>query len=198
MVIRRDGLAFAAAFLCCIMILGCGGLRYSQLAPEAADFRPKIIGVLPVDVGTYEEARGIVDDIIAGELVGRKWFQNVIPAESMRRRLLTGEEARSVAQEYVAKLKTVSFSDPELSRKLGELLQVEAFLIVNVDYWQYTVENKERRAKVGMSIKMIDSQSGVIMWRASHHEIETYKWVKPELSKVAKKLVSMMVDEMPH
>jgi hypothetical protein len=195
---KKNAWVYGATVLSFLLILGCGGLRYSQLAPEAKDFRPKKVGVLPADVGTYEEARGVIDDIIAGELVRRKWFQDVVAADTISRQLQANEDLRKAVMEYVAKLKTVNFSDPELSKRIGELLQVEAFLVVNVDYWQYTMENKEKLAKVGMGLKMIDANTGIIMWKASHHETETYKWIKPELSKVAKKLASMMIDEMPH
>jgi len=181
-----------------LMIIGCGGLRYSQVAPEAKDIHPKRIGVLPADVGTYEEARGIIDNVIAGDLAKRKWFQDVVAADSFSRQLQANEELRKIVMDYVAKLKTVNFSDPELSKRIGELAQVDAFLVVNVDYWQYTMENKEKLAKVGMGIKMIDVNTGTVLWKASHHEDETYKWIKPELTKVAKKLASMMIDEMPH
>lgn len=186
------------AALCFILILGCGGLRYSQLAPEAEAFRPKTIAVLPADVGTHEEVRGVIDEIIAGELVGRGWFQNVVAADAVSRLFQVNEEMKMVVREYLAKLKTVNFSDPELSQKIGRMMQVEAFLVVSVDYWQYTMENKENLAKVGMGVNMIDAVSGVVMWKASHHETETYKWIKPELPKMAKKLAGMMMDEMPH
>ncbi|MDO9558491.1 MAG: hypothetical protein Q7I89_02270 [Syntrophales bacterium] len=195
---KKNAWVYGATVLSFLLILGCGGLRYSQSAPEAKDFRPKKIGLLPADVGTYEEARGVIDDIIAGELVKRKWFQDVVAADTISRQFQVNEEMRKVVVEYVAKLKTVNYSDPELSRRIGELMQVEAFLVVNVDYWQYTMENKDKLAKVGMGLKMIDADTGIVMWKASHHEIETYKWIKPELSKVAKKLAGMMIDEMPH
>ena len=195
---KKNAWVYGATVLSFLLILGCGGLRYSQSAPEAKDFRPKKIGLLPADVGTYEEARGVIDDIIAGELVKRKWFQDVVAADTISRQFQVNEEMRKVVVEYVAKLKTVNYSDPELSRRIGELVQVEAFLVVNVDYWQYTMENKDKLAKVGMGLKMIDADTGIVMWKASHHETETYKWIKPELSKVAKKLAGMMIDEMPH
>lgn len=195
---KKNMWVYGSAVLFLLLILGCGGLRYSQVAPEAKDFRPKIIGVLPADVGTFEEARGVMDDILAGELVKRKWFQDVVAADSISRQLQANEDLRKTVMEYVAKLKTVNFSDPELSKRIGKLAKVEAFLVVNVDYWQYTMENKEKLAKVGMGLKMIDVNTGIVMWKASHHEIETYKWIKPELSKVAKKLAGMMIDEMPH
>jgi len=195
---KRDIWGYCATALFLLMIVGCGGLRYSQLAPEAKDFRPKKIGLLPADVGTYEESRGVIDDIIAGELVKRKWFQDVVAADTVSRQLQTNEDLRKAVMEYMAKLKTVNFSDPELSKTIGRIVSVDAFLIVNVDYWQYTMENKEKIAKVGIGIKMIDAGTGIVMWKASHHETETYKWIKPELSKVAKKLAAMMIDEMPH
>jgi hypothetical protein len=195
---KKNAWVYGATVLYFLLILGCGGLRYSQLAPEAKDFRPKIVGVLPADVGTYEEARGVIDDIIAGELVRRKWFQDVVAADTISRQLQANEDLRKAVMEYLAKLKTVNFSDPELSKKIGELSQVEAFLVVNVDYWQYTMEDREKIAKVGMGFKMIDASTGIVMWKASHHETETYKWIKPELSKVAKKLAGVMINEMPH
>lgn len=195
---KKNIWGYCATAMFLFMILACGGLRYSQLAPEAKDFRPKKIGLLPVDVGTYEEARGVIDDIIAGELVKRKWFQDVVAADTVSRQLQANEELRKAVTEYVAKLKTVNFSDPELSKIIGRIVSVDAFLIVNVDYWQYTMENKDKIAKVGMGVKMIDAGTGVVMWKASHHEIETYKLFKPELAKVAKKLATVMIDEMPH
>ena len=195
---RKNAWVYGATVLSLLLILGCGGLRYSQLALEAKDFSPKKVGVLPADVGTYEESRGVIDDIIASELVRRKWFQDVVAADSISRQLQANEDLRKAVMEYVAKLKAVNFSDPELSKRIGELSQVEAFLVVNVDYWQYTMEDREKLAKVGMDIKMIDANTGIIMWKASHYETETYKWIKPELSKVAKKLAAVMIDEMPH
>lgn len=194
---KRIGI-YAAAGLFLLAVMGCGGLRYSQVAPEAKDFRPKNVGVLPADVGTYEEARGVLDDIVAGELVKRKWFENVAAGHTVSRQYTVNDELRRVVMDYLAKLKAVNFSDPEMSRKIGELVQVDAFLIVNLDYWQYTTEDGDKVAKVGMGLKFIDAASGVIMWKASHHETEKYRWVKPELAKVAKKLTAVMIDEMPH
>lgn len=195
---RKKAWVFGAIVLVFLMIMGCGGLRYSQVAPEAKDIHPKRIGVLPVDVGTYEEARGVIDETIAGDLVKRKWFQDVVAADTIGRQFLANEELRKIVLDYVAKLKTVNFSDPELSKKIGAMAQIDAFVVVNLDYWQYTMENKEKLAKVGIGIKMIDVNTGTVLWKASHHENETYMWIKPELAKVAKKLVSVMIDEMPH
>jgi hypothetical protein len=192
--IRYAGLAILLTLAFC----GCGGLLYSQTAPEARDFHPQRIGVLPVDVGPYEEAEGVVDDIIAGELVKRKWFQSVTAAGTGRGGFESGEDSKKAVSEYLAKLKALSFSDAELSGRIGEMVQADALLIVRVDFWQYTTDSKDKFAKVGMGIDMVDAKSGKILWKASHHLMEDYWVMKPELPAIAKKLAAKMISEMPH
>jgi hypothetical protein len=179
-------------------LVGCGGIRYSHVAPEAKDFHPKRIGVLSADVGTYEEARGVIDQIIAGVLIDTKWFTDVVAADAISRQMQYSEELRKVFLDYISKLRAVSYSDPDLSRKFGEMIKVDAFLLVNVDYWNYTKENDDKVAKVVMGVRMIDAASGKIMWNAGHHEVEAYILMKPALPDVAKSLVKRMTREMPH
>ena len=181
-----------------VTLFGCGGLRYSQVAPEAKNFHPKAVGVLPVDVGTYEEARGVIDQVIAGVLVDTQWFTDVVAADTISNQLQSNEELRKVYLDYISKLKAVNFSDPEMSKKIGEISKVDAFLVINVDYWNYTKENEKKVAKVGIGIKMIDASSGKIIWKAGHHEAEDYMLIKPKLPGVAKDLVKKMIKEMPH
>ena len=180
-----------------LVFSGCGGLRYSQVAPEAKNFHPKRVGIMPVDVGTYEEARGVADQIIAGVLVNKKWFTDVVASDTISKQLEANEELRQIVLEYLAKLTAVNYSDPELSKRIGELSQIDAFLVVNVDYWNYTEENEDKIAKVGMGMKMIDAGSGKILWKAGHHLADKYMLIKPNLPDVAEDLVKTMVDEMP-
>lgn len=197
MMIKKARIFFWMIFLT-LMLVGCGGLRYSQVAPEAKDFHPQKIGVLPVDVGSYEEARGVIDQIIAGSLVETQWFTDVVAADTINNRLQANEELRKTVFDYLAKLKTLNFSDLELSKKIGELSGVEAFLVVQVDYWNYSKENDNKVAKVGIGIKTVDAGTGKIIWRAGHHEAEEYVLFKPKLPDVAKNLVKKMIKEMPH
>jgi hypothetical protein len=202
--IRGGVLVMRRVFIVSLVILlfvtlfGCGGLRYSQVAPEAKNFHPKAVGVLPVDVGTYEEARGVIDQVIAGVLVDTQWFTDVVAADTISNQLQSNEELRKVYLDYISKLKAVNFSDPEMSKKIGEISKVDAFLVINVDYWNYTKENEKKVAKVGIGIKMIDASSGKILWKAGHHEAEDYMLIKPKLPDVAKDLVKKMIKEMPH
>jgi hypothetical protein len=197
-IVTRKTLIFPLMMLLLLALVGCGGIRYSQVAPEAKDFHPKRIGMLPADVGTYEEARGVIDQIIAGVLIDTKWFTDVVAADVISKQMQSSEELRKVFLDYISKLRAVSYSDPDLSRKLGEMTKVDAFLLVNVDYWNYTKENDDKVAKVVMGVKMIDATSGKIMWIAGHHEVEAYILMKPALPDVAKSLVKRMIKDMPH
>jgi len=190
--------ALSLVALLVFTFFGCSGIRYSQVAPEAKDFHPKRIGVLPVDVGTYEDARGVIDQVIAGVLVEKQWFEDVVAADIINKQLQTNGDLRKAYLDYIAKLKTVNFSDPELSKMIGEITKVDAFLLVNVDYWLYTRENDNKVAKVGFGMKMIDASSGKILWKAGHHEAEDYILIKPKLPDVAKDVASKMIKEMPH
>ena len=186
-----------SAFLA-LALYGCGGVRYSHVSPGAKDYHPKRVGLLPADVGPYEEARGVIDEIVAGVLVKKGWFSDVVAGETINRQLGSNDAFRKIVADYKTKLKTVNFSDPELSKKIGETARVDAFLIIYVDYWGYTRENKEKVAKVGLGFKMVDAPTGKIMWKAAHHEAEDYLLLKPSLNDVAEDLAEEIVAEMPH
>lgn len=195
-VTRRYWNAFIALFLI-LMISACGGLRYSQVDTEAGNFHPRRLGVLPVDVGTYEEARGTVDQMIAGVLTEKKWFNDVVAGDDINRQFHANEEFRAVMTDYMAKLKTVNFSDSQLSARIGELCQVDSFLVVSVDYWNYTTENGDKVGKVSLGIKMIQAETGKVLWKAGHFRAEKYRFIKPELLSVARTLFREMIGYMP-
>lgn len=180
-----------------LILSGCGGLRYSQVDPDAENFHPRRLGVLPVEVGPYEEARGTVDQMIAGVLIEKAWFNDVVAGDDINRQFQANDELRQVMTDYMAKLKAVNFSDPKLSTRIGELCQVDAFLVISVDYWGYTTEDGDKLGKVGLGIKMIDAATGKILWKAGHSKAETYHLFKPDLLNVARSLFKKMIDSMP-
>jgi hypothetical protein len=189
---------FSLMMLLIVSVFGCGGLRYSWVDSEANRYIPKTIGVIPVDVGIFEEARGVADQVIAGILIEKRWFTDVVTADTINKQIQVSDELRKIYLDYTTKLKAVNFSDPELSKKIGQISRIDAFLLVTVDYWTYTTENEKKVAKVGFGIKMIDASSGKILWKAGHHEAEDYMLLKPKLPNVAKDVFSKMIKEMPH
>jgi hypothetical protein len=181
-----------------LMLSACGGLRFSQVAPEAKDFHPQRVAVLPADVGTYEEARGTVEQIFAGVLVEKKWFKDVVEAQTVTAQIQSSDDFRKSMLDYLVRLRTVNISDPELSRKIGEQTGADAFFVINVDFWNYTRENDKKIGKVGLGIKMVEASTGKVMWKAGHHEQESYMLIKPDLPDIAKSLMKTMCEEMPH
>lgn len=180
-------------------LTACAGLRFSQVSPKAADFHPKKIAVFPVEViGNNEEARGAVEQVVAGVLAEKKWFSDIIDAESLNRQLVANAELRKVMTDYLSKLKTVNFSDPDMSKRIGELAGVDAFLLVSVDIWNYTIEKGDKVAKVSLGMKLYETASGECMWKAGHQIADSYTLFKPELSKVARNVARDMIAEMPH
>jgi len=178
-------------------VVGCGGLRYSEVSPEARDFHPKGIAILPADARTFAEAKGDTDRLFNEVLNGRKWFSVVVGGEAIGRRMASDEAFRQVVTDYQAKLANVSFSDPVLSNRLGELTGTDAFLMVRVDYWNYTTENDKKVAKVSLTLTLVEAKTGKIVWTAGHNRISDYVIIKPDLPDVARDLIAEMVGYMP-
>ncbi len=182
-----------------LSLTACGGLRFSQVMPEAKDFHPKTVAIFPVEIaGNNEEARGSVEQIVAGVMAEKKWFSDILDTESLNRQLLANEELRKTMIDYLSKLRTVNFSDPDLSKKMGELAKIDAFLLVTVDTWNYTVEKGDKVGKVSLGMKLYEASTGKIMWKAGHQIADSYMLIKPDLPKVARNVVKEMVDYMPH
>jgi hypothetical protein len=181
-----------------LVILGCSGLRYSEVSPEARDFRPRRIAVLPADTRVFAEAKGDIDRLFAEVLSERKWFDDVIGGEAVGRRLESDEAFRKVVTDYLDKLGNVRYSDPVLSGRLGELTGAEAFFLVRVDYWNYSTENDKKIAKVSLTITLIEAKTGKTIWTAGHHRISDYVIIRPDLPDVARDLIREMIGYMPH
>lgn len=187
-----------AIILLVLMLAGCGGLRYSEISPDAANFHPKTIAVLPADVTIFPETEGIVDRLFVEVLTERKWFTTINGGQKIAEQLSKDESFRNTLREYLAKRANVNFSDPGLSREIGFFTKAEAFLLPRVDYWNYTTENDKKQAKAGISIAMVEAKTGKTIWNATHSIAKEYLVFKPDISKVAKDLIYEMTAMMPH
>jgi hypothetical protein len=191
-------LAALAAFAVFFSVTGCEGLRFVQTTDEAKSFHPKSIGVLPAEVGVYKDAEGKIDPIIADVLVRTKWFKTVVGGDEIRKRIAANEELKKSVDVYIAKLRELNYSDPELCKVISELCGIEAILIPTVDTWEYTMMSGDKIARVGISMNLIDTRTGKTVWRAGHPVSEEYRFLTPDLSSMARSLVRKMIDQMPH
>lgn len=180
--------------------VACSGLNFSQLAPEAIGFHPQRIAVFPIEVWNHKDidSRTVVEQIVAGSLVTKKFFINVVDAENLQRQVLISAELKKAKEEYLSKLQHLGFSDANLSKKIGELLEVDVFLFLTVDEWKYTEKGDKKTAEVGLTMEMYDVANGKLIWKARHSIVKEYLLLQPALPGIARDVVNKMADYMPH
>ena len=191
----RRALFFALLF---VALSACGELRFSQVAPGIGDFHPEKICVFPVDTGAYKEVAEVADSLIADAVRKRGRFSGIVSPEDARKLMENDTRLKSAVFDYLAKLKRVHFSDPDISRYIGKTCSVDAILVVGVDFWNYTTQGTDKIAKVGFNMELVDAQTGKIMWSAKHYDTKSYNWFKPDLADLAKKVAEGMISCMPH
>lgn len=181
-------------------IIACGGLRFSQLAPEAIDFHPQSIAIFPMEVWNHKEpdSRAVVEQIVAGSLIAKKMFIHVTDVEKLKKQLQENEELKNTKNDYLSKLRLLNFSDSDLSRKIGTILQIDAILMLSVDEWKYVVQGDQKTAQVGLTMELYDVSTGKLMWKANHTVAKDYVLIKPDLPDIARSVVDKMVYYMPH
>ena len=188
---------------CCLGILilllsACGGIKYSEISKEASQFHPRSIAILPTNVGSFEQARGIVGRQVATELVDREWFEKVLGPDAVQKHLAQDVELRDIVSRYLLTLQTLGQSDQQMSATIGEKLGVDAVTLANVEYWGHTTEKAEKVGKVALGIKYIECTTGTVLWKAAHERSEEYSLFKPDLDDISSDVVDEMLDEMPH
>ncbi len=156
--------------------VACGGLRFNMLAPEAMDFHPQRIALFPIEVWNHKDAdsRKIVEEIVSSVLIKKRFFFHVTDAENLQKQFLANEELRKTKDEYLSKRRLLDFFDSDLSRKIGEIAQIDAFLLLSVDEWKYAGQGDKKTAQVGLTMEMYDVATGKLMWKASHDVTKEY------------------------
>jgi len=182
-----------------VMLSACGELRFSQVAPDAGAFHPVRICVLPVDPGAYKkEAKGRAGGLIVDVIKRKGWFSTVVSPEDVAGVMENNGKLKRAVTDYLSKLKEVHFSDPDISRYIGKTVHVDALLVVEVDFWHYTVQGDDKLAKVGFSMNLVEASTGKIMWKANHSDTKSYTWFKPDLVGFARGVAKDMISYMPH
>ncbi len=140
----------------------------------------------------------LLKKIVPAELAAKKWFTSVIDTASLNSQIQSNNELRQLVTDYISKLNTLNYSDPELSGKISQLIDADAFLFVTVEEWRYTVEKEKNYANASIGVKLIDPATGKIMWRAAHNKRERYMLVKSDMSRIARSVIIDLINKMPH
>jgi hypothetical protein len=185
-------------FLMITALLGCGGLNFSQISPEAKNFHPKTIAVLPATVGQYESARDIVDVAVSRDLADRGWFDNVVDVNKVKTQTMSTPELADDLSAYIQRINTLGVSDSEMAGRLRTSLNADALFLTYITSWGYGRVEGNKVGRVGLGLKLVDASKGTIIWKANHELTEDYLLFKPKLAQIAEDVLEILLDEMPH
>lgn len=186
----------ALAFLF-LVSAGCGGLLEVWEGPGARVFHPQAIAVLPPMSSQYDSAREDIQEVIASSLNRIAHIERVVAPEQVTDVFQGSKEAFDALVFYFSRLEMTGQSDKESAVKLGKALNVDSFLVVRVNSWEYVRKEGDNVGRVGLSLRLIDATNGTTVWKARHERSSSYMFYKPDLKDVAKDLVDEMVKNMP-
>ena len=193
--VHHTGLRIALGFL--LISAGCGGLQEAWEGPGARVFRPQAIAVLPPMASQYDSAREDIQEVISSALNRIAHVERVVAPEQVTDVFQGSKEAFDALVFYFSRLEMTGQSDKESAVKLGKALNVDSFLVVRVNSWEYVRKEGDNVGRVGLSLRLIDATNGTTVWKARHERSSSYMFYKPNLKDVAKDLVDEMIKQMP-
>lgn len=180
-----------------LIIAGCGGLQEVWEGPGAKLFHPQSIAVLPPMASQYDSAREDIQDVLSGALKNVAMIERVVSPETVTDIFQTSREAFDSLVFYFSRLGMTGQSDKESAIKLGKALNVDSFLVVRVNAWEYVRKEGDNVGRVGLSLRLVDATTGTTVWKARHERSSSYMFFRPNLKDVAKELAAEMVAYMP-
>ncbi len=180
-----------------LLIAGCGGLQEVWEGPGAKMFRPQAIAVLPPMASQYDSAREDIQDVLSGSLTKVAHIERVVTPESVTDIFQASKEAFDSLVFYFSRLEMTGQSDKDSAIKLGKALNVDSFIVVRVNSWEYVRKEGDNVGRVGLSLRLIDATTGTTVWKARHEKSSSYMFFRPNLKDVAKELAAEMISYMP-
>ncbi len=180
-----------------LVLSGCGGLQEVWEGPGARVFRPQSIAVLPPMSSQYDSAREDIQEVLAVALNRQGRIERVVTPENVTDIFQASKEAFDSLVFYFSRLEMTGQSDKDSAVKLGKSLNVDSFLVVRVNSWEYMRKEGDNVGRVGLSLRLIDAATGTTVWKARHERSNSYMFVKPSLKEIAKDLADEMIKYMP-
>jgi hypothetical protein len=145
----------------------------------------------------YDSAREDIQEVIASALNRIAHIERVVAPEQVTDVFQASKEAFDALVFYFSRLEMTGQSDKESAVKLGKALNVDSFLVVRVNSWEYIRKEGDNVGRVGLSLRLVDATTGNTVWKARHENSSSYMFFRPNLKDVARDLVDEMIKEMP-
>lgn len=185
------------AGLFALTLAGCGGLQEMWEGPGAKVFRPQSVAVLPPMASQYDSAREDIQEVLALSLSKTGRIERVVPAEQVTDIFQASKEAFDSLVFYFSRLEMTGQSDKDSAIKLGKSLNVDSFLVIRINAWEYSRKEGDNVGRVGLSMRLIDATTGTTVWKARHEKTSSYMFFRPNLKDVAADLTDEMIKYMP-
>ncbi len=176
---------------------GCGGLQEMWEGPGGKVFQPQSIAVLPPMASEYDSAREDIQELLAASISKTGQIERVVQAEQVIDIFQGSKEAFDSLVFYFSRLAMTGQSDKDSAIKLGKALNVESFLIVRINAWEYARKDGDNVGRVGLTLRLIDATTGTTIWKARHERSSSYIFFRPNLKDIAKELADEMIKYMP-
>jgi len=188
-----------ALVLCMLLLIvaGCGGLQEVWEGPGARMFRPQAIAVLPPMASQYDNAREDIQEVLSAALNRTANIERVVSPENVTDIFQASKEAFDSLVFYFSRLEMTGQSDKDSAVKLGKALNVDSFLVVRVNSWEYMRKEGDNVGRVGLSLRLVDATTGITVWKARHEKSSSYMFYRPNLKDIAKDLSAEMIGSMP-
>jgi TolB-like protein len=177
-----------------ISVAGCSGSVIRYINPEANFSYIKKIAVFPFN--------NMSDDKFAGERV-----RNTLTVDLLSRGVFDVLEQGEVSKVMGSFFRAAGFEegralevDKETLKLLGERLGVQAIILRSVD--EYKSRGGRGSAVVALSVRMLDTSSGIILWQAKSTVSGSSPWRKivgieeSDRSTIARKAVKSVLDTL--
>ena len=160
-------------------------------------FRPQAIAVLPPMASQYDNAREDIQEVLSAALNKTANIERVVSPENVTDIFQASKEAFDALVFYFSRLEMTGQSDKDSAMKLGKALNVDSFLVVRVNSWEYMRKEGDNVGRVGLSLRLVDATTGTTVWKARHERSSSYMFYRPNLKDVAKELAAEMIKAMP-
>jgi len=145
----------------------------------------------------YDSAREDIQEVLSKTLNNKAHIDRVVSPENVTDIFQSSKEAFDELVFYFSRLEMTGQSDKESAVKLGKALNVDSFLVVRVNSWEYVRKEGDNVGRVGLSLRLVDATTGTTVWKARHERSSSYMFYRPYLKDVAKELADEMIKAMP-
>lgn len=134
--------------------------------PELLDLLGKSVAVFSVfsDKKTPTETAQELHSLVLAKIEEKPVFPSVLDDKSLNSLLTQNKVLAQKKEIYLDSLTAVSVSDRDISNPLGAHLDVENFLVYQLDQWP--IQSGDAPAGFRMKLRVVDAKTGLIIWTA--------------------------------